>query len=219
MFEKPTSYRAKVYDFLKEGIIRGHYQQGEPLNERKLSVELGVSRTPIREALQMLATDGWVVYQPYRETVVRTFDLDFISSAQKVRRALEILAVEEAIPHLSKQDKQRLQAIYDKQAKVLEDYDPVEFIHCDREFHELLYNASQNAILQDLLGNLNDIIRYFGIKVLLVPERSQETIREHRAILEAVLADDVAAACEAMRYHLTKTGETIISMTKKQTET
>lgn len=216
MFEKPTSYRAKVYEFLKEEIIRGEIKQGEALNERKLAEQLGISRTPIREALQMLATDGWVLYEPYRETVVRTFDLNFISDAQKVRRALEILAVEEAVEHLTEDEKKRLQSIYSQQSKVIENYDPVEFINFDRQFHELLYNASHNAILQDLLSNLSDIIRYFGIKVLLVPERSEETLKEHRKVLEAILAGNVEEATEAMKYHLTKTGEALVSMTEHE---
>ena len=88
----------------------------------------------------------------------------------------------------------------------------MEFIKYDRQFHEVLYNASHNTILQDLLGNLNDIIRYFGIKVLLVPERSQQTIKEHKAIMQAVLDGNVVEATEAMKLHLIKTGETIIAM-------
>ena len=81
MIEKNVSYKYKIYEKIKEDIITGVYSQGEVLNERQLSETLGVSRTPIREALQLLSFDGWVVKEPYKGTVVRTFDIDYVMNA------------------------------------------------------------------------------------------------------------------------------------------
>lgn len=215
MIEKTVSYKTKVYQYLKEGIIQGRYKQGEALNERKLSEDLGVSRTPIREALQMLANDGWIVNEPYRETVVRSFDINFVMDAQKVRRALEILAVEDAVLHMSDEGKKRLKDYYELQEKVVENYDPVTFMEYDRAFHEEIYRSSSNEILLDLVKNLNDLIRYFGIKVLMFPKRSRETIKEHKAILDAVLESDMEKARAAMDHHLTMTEEAICRESNK----
>lgn len=217
MIEKSISYKTKVYNYVKEGIIRGHYQQGEALNERKLSEELGVSRTPIREALQSLATDGWVVNEPYKESVVRTFNVEYVLNAQKVRRALEILAVEDAVLNMTAEQKDRLRFYYEKQEENIRDYDPVVFMEYDRAFHEEIYRSSKNFILQDLLKNLNDIIRYFGIKVLMYPERSQETLYEHKGVLDAILEGNIERAREAMDNHLSRTGEAIL-LRSDQTE-
>ena len=84
MIEKNVSYKYKIYEKIKEDIITGVYSQGEVLNERQLSETLGVSRTPIREALQLLSFDGWVVKEPYKGTVVRTFDIDYVMNAQRL---------------------------------------------------------------------------------------------------------------------------------------
>ena len=213
MIEKSLSYKYKVYEKIKEEIITGVYTQGEVLNERKLSETMGVSRTPIREALQMLSTDGWVVNEPYKGTVVRTFDINYVMNAQKVRRVLEILVIEDAVSKISDKNIQELNRILEKQEHWLENYNPKEFMKLDRQFHEKLYYLSKNEILQDLLKNLNDIIRFYGIKVLMVPERNKETLNEHKAILDAIKKRDIEKAKISMDYHLLKTGEAIYKYT------
>ncbi|SNT27294.1 DNA-binding transcriptional regulator, GntR family [Anaerovirgula multivorans] len=209
MIEKSISYKYKVYEKIKEDIIIGVYSQGEVLNERKLAETMGVSRTPIREALQLLNSDGWVVNEPYKGTVVRTFDVDYVMNAQKVRRVLEISAIEEAMNNIDDEDIKELTAVLRKQEECLNNYNPTEFMKLDREFHEKIYYLSKNDILFDLLQNFNDIIRFYGIKVLLVPERNKTTLIEHLNILDAIKERNVYLAKEAMDHHLLMTGKAI----------
>ena len=86
--EKQLPYKHKIYKILKSEILNGRYSPGEVLNERSLSEELGISRTPIREALQMLAQDGWVSIETYKGAVVRELDLrnmkEFLLSQMKI---------------------------------------------------------------------------------------------------------------------------------------
>lgn len=215
MIEKNVSYKYKIYEKIKEDIITGVYSQGEVLNERQLSETLGVSRTPIREALQLLSFDGWVVKEPYKGTVVRTFDIDYVMNAQKVRRVLETLAIEDAMENIKDGDIEELCRILNEQKLCLNNYDPTEFMKLDREFHEKIYDLSNNEILINLLQNLNDIIRYFGIKVLTRPERSKTTLQEHLNVLDGMRAGNVRLAKEAMSYHLLKTGEEIYKYIRK----
>lgn len=217
MIEKSLSYKYKVYNQIKEDIVTGVYVQGEVLNERKLAETMGVSRTPIREALQMLSTDGWVVNEPYKGTVVRTFDLDYVMKAQKVRKVLETLAIEEAVNNISDKDIKELNKILDKQERWLIDYNPKEFMKLDRDFHEKIYSLSKNQILQELLENFNDIIRFYGIKVLMVPERNRTTLKEHRAVLDAIEKRDINLSKEAMGYHLQMTENAIFKYTFEKT--
>jgi len=218
MIEKSLSYKFKVYDKIKEDIITGVYSQGEVLNERKLAETMGVSRTPIREALQLLNTDGWVVNEVYKGTVVRTFDVDYVMNAQKVRRVLEILAVEDAVANINDVEIIDLSNILNKQEHWLKNYNPTEFMKLDREFHEKIYYLSNNTILQDLLKNLNDIIRFYGIKVLMFPERNKTTLKEHQAILNAIKKRNANLAKEAMDYHLLMTGKAIYKYTIEKGE-
>lgn len=216
MIEKPLSYKQVVYERIKEDIITGEYSQGDVLNERKLAQEMGVSRTPIREAIQLLSMDGWVINEIHRETTVRTFDVGYVMDAQKVRKALEMLAVEDAIKNLSDGDIKKLDLILNKQEDLLKNYNPTEFMKLDREFHESIYLLSDNEILLNLLKNLNDIIRFFGIKVLTIPERSKSTIIEHKGILEAIKNRDIDLAKKQMEHHLSMTGNAIFKYAIKE---
>lgn len=218
MIEKSVSYKYKVFEKIKEDIITGVYSQGEVLNERQLAETLGISRTPIREALQMLCSDGWVVKEPYKGTVVRTFDANYVMKAQKVRRVLELLAIEDAMANISDKDIEELSEILHKQKLCLNNYNPAEFMKLDRDFHERIHALSKNEILLDLLQNLNDIIRFFGIKVLLVYERSIGTLQEHLNILEGIKLRNVELAKRAMDYHLLKTNEEILKYTTRKSE-
>ncbi len=213
MIEKQISYKYKVYQQFKEDIITGVYSEGEVLNERKLAQSLGISRTPIREALQMLSSEGWIVEEPYKGSTVRTFTMEYVMNAHKVRTALEVLAIEEAIKNI---DETKIE-IFTKHIKLqednLNDYDPTKFMILDRDFHESIYKLTDNEILQELLKNLNDIIRFVGIKVLTKPERSKTTLEEHKLIAQAIVNKDMEAAKAAMKNHMTKTGEAVVEYT------
>lgn len=214
MIEKQLSYKYKVYEKIKEDIITGVYSQGEVLNERKLAEVLGISRTPIREALQMLEIDGWVINEVYKGAVVRTFDIDYVTNVQKVRRALETLAIEETVNNIDERGIKELEDIISRQEESLDEYDPAEFMKLDRELHEKIYSFSKNDILVKLLNNLNDIIRYFGIMVLTAPERSITTLEEHKAVVDAIINRDMTSAKKAMEYHMNMTTEAIYKYTK-----
>lgn len=213
MIEKKQSYKYQVYEKIKEDIITGVYLQGQVFNERKLSESLGISRTPVREALQMLNIDGWIVEEPYKGSVVRTFDIDYVMNVQKVRQVLEILAIEDTISNIDDRCIEELERIINRQEQSLTNYDSTEFMELDRELHEKIYSFSKNDVLLKLLSNLNDIIRYFGIKVLTVPERSKLTFEEHKVIVDAIKRRDLNLAKKAMEKHMTMTTQAIYKYT------
>ena len=90
MVQKQLSYKYQVYNELKKGILTGQYPPGSVMNERKLSEEMGISRTPIREGLQMLARDGWLQMETYKGAVVREFDPHYMWELSRIRYALEL---------------------------------------------------------------------------------------------------------------------------------
>lgn len=216
MIEKQQSYKFKVYEKIKEDIITGVIPQGEILNERKLSEELGISRTPIREALQLLNRDGWILIETYKGAVVRTFDMEYVEKVLKVRKSLEILAVEDATNNATEADLKYLNSILDKQEKSIIDYNPTDFMILDRQFHEKIYELSKNEILISLLGNINDIIRFFGIKALREPERNKSTLQEHRSVLNSMTKKDIKAAKQDMEYHMQQTSANIYNHNSKK---
>ncbi len=214
---KPVSYKTKVYDHLKNGIISGKYKLGETLNERKLADDLGISRTPIRDALHELHSEGWVVMQAHKKTYVRDFEISFIVDAQFVRQALEVFAVEDALSNFTDKNRENLVYYYEKQKSLLDNYDATEFMEYDHLFHSEIYNASKNEILKKQLNNLNDIIRCYcyNINLLIVPERSKDTVREHKEIMDAILDNNVERAQMAMKKHLINAGKQVMQRYKE----
>lgn len=205
MIEKQFAYKYKIYEQLKEDIINGVYPQGHMFNERKLSEELGISRTPIREALQLLQKDGWVRVEAYRGSVVRTFDAKYVKSILKVRKALEVLAVEEATKNIYEKDLEYLQALLEKHEGSYEKYDPIEFMKLDREMHQKIYTLSDNEVLISTMSNINDVVRFLGIKALQEPQRNHSALEEHRDIIKCIGDKNVAESKKAMEKHMDNT--------------
>lgn len=205
MVQKAQPYKYQVYDEIKRGILKGQYMPGDVLTERKLSDEMGISRTPIREAMQMLAHDGWLVMETYKGAVVREFDLEYVLEVLKIRKSLEMLAVEDAVLNLTDRDLEELEEIAQCQRDMLNHYDEYDYIEMDRKFHQKIYELSHNRTLQGLLNNFNDIISFFGIRALKQKERKITTMEEHQKILDAVKSRDAGAAVRAMEDHMSKT--------------
>ena len=205
MVQKAQPYKYQVYDEIKRGILKGQYMPGDVLTERKLSDEMGISRTPIREAMQMLAHDGWLVMETYKGAVVREFDLEYVLEVLKIRKSLEMLAVEDAVLNVTDRDLEELEEIAQCQRDMLNHYDEYDYIEMDRKFHQKIYELSHNRTLQGLLNNFNDIISFFGIRALKQKERKITTMEEHQKILDAVKSRDAGAAVRAMEDHMSKT--------------
>lgn len=207
--QKAQPYKYQVYDEIKKGILKGQYMPGDVLNERRMSDEMGISRTPIREAMQMLSHDGWLIMETYKGVIVREFDLEYVREVLKVRKALEILAVEDAVSNAAEEDLKELNHITECQSDLLNHYDEYEFIELDRRFHKKIYELSHNQILQSLLNNFNDIISFFGIRALQQKERKITTLDEHYKILDAIRKKDTGAAMAAMEVHMSETYKNI----------
>lgn len=207
------SYKMAAYEEIKEKIISGEYEPGRSLNERTLSEEFGISRTPIREALMQLSYEGWIINEPYKPNVVRNFDLKSIIEAQRVRASLETLALRESFEKIDKSDILELEDNI-KETGLAKTHN--EFIYADRKFHEYFYNKSENEILKSTMRNLNDIIRYFGLVAIDNPGRTQETIKEHTKILDALKIKDKNLAVEAMIYHMEQTEKSIRKRLEKK---
>lgn len=201
------SYSDAAYEAIKERIIGGVYESGETLNERQISKDFGISRTPVREAMQRLAFEGWILNEPYKKNVVREFNLKYILEAQKVRKALEILAIEDASKNFSNSDIKNLEQLVIKQ-KNSPNYNT--FIKIDREFHELIYRKSNNSMLMSLMENINDIVRYFGLIALNIRGRNLMTIQEHENIIIALKENDLNRVKISMEVHMDNTAKAII---------
>jgi DNA-binding GntR family transcriptional regulator len=194
--------RAHVYTALRDAIVSGQLEPGRQISENELAARLGVSRTPIREALQRLREERLVAVVPQYGTFVTHISESGVSDAQFVREALECAAIRGTALRARDQDLGALEAIIRRQDAAREANDSDSFYVLDDELHQLLCDLSGHDIAWSLSqrakGHLNRIRR------LSMPEPGymMEMIGEHRAVVAAVAAHDPDQAEQALRHHL-----------------
>lgn len=217
MLEKQLPYKYKVYQALKKEILCGNYGPGTVLNERRLCEELGISRTPVREALQMLAQDGWLQTETYKGAVVREVDPAYLMDVAKIRSTLEIMSAKEATRHVTREDLDYLRGEHERQAMTIEPFDVDGFMECDRNFHNRIYQMTHNTELIRLLQNYYDIFQFLGSKAAMnSPGRPLDALAEHQAVLDALAERDPQKAEAAMTEHMKNTEANTISHSERQ---
>lgn len=206
--QKAKSLKDQIYDIVKEDIISQTYKNNTVLNEKKISQELNVSKTPVREALKALEAEGWVEYVPYKGILVKQMSLDDLKDVFRVRKVLEIMVVESVVKKITPPLLEELHNSMKKQEALLDDNEPVvgKFINYDLEFHGILLKVAGSHLLSDLIGQMRDKSKCFGMQAIFSSRsRYEETIAEHRAVYKAVAAKDLQAARDAMAKHIDNT--------------
>ncbi|MBR5058989.1 MAG: GntR family transcriptional regulator [Clostridiales bacterium] len=209
------SLRIRVFNTLENQIINGELVPGDALNEIKLSKELGVSRTPIREALRQLELEGLVENVPNKGCVVIGISEKDIEDIYAIRVRMEGLAARWSALHISDEDKNRLNEILDLQEFYLqkEDYDRIWKL--DTEFHSIIYKAADSRPLQNMLTSFHNYVRRARGFSMKAEGRSVKTVAEHRKIVDAICAGDADAAEAAMTSHILKALENLKENLKK----
>jgi DNA-binding GntR family transcriptional regulator len=189
-----------VYGVLRDRIMSHDLAPGTRLNEAELAASLSVSRTPVREALRTLLTEGLVNQLPTGGMVVAPLDAEDMRELYVVRAALEGIVAREACARLTDADLADLDALIDQMARLL-DY-PAEMLRLGQQFHATLLAASANRRCGQLLRQLRGhLTRYQTITTSIEPRR-HEAYAEHQAILKALQARDADAAEARMRAHV-----------------
>jgi len=191
--------REIVLEALRDAIVKGVLEPGERLMEIQLAEELGVSRTPVREAIRKLELEGFVVMIPRKGAYVAGVSYKDIKDVFEIRAALEGLAAGLAAEKITDDEIEQMERVlhYEKEPATLE-----EMVQNDTDFHALLYKASRNERLISILGNLREQIQRFRTTSLAVPGRPKYAIQEHRAIVDAIAKHDVEEAQSLATAHI-----------------
>ena len=194
----------QVADHLHDRIREGGLRSGSVLRETELAAELGVSRTPVREALRLLAADGLVEVRANRSAVVRSLDPDQLRQLFQVREALETLAVELAAGNLSDEDFEKLDALHRAADDPARRAAARRF---DLELHGTIARRSGNPLLAAEIERLHDLVELVRDQVGDRLNALAVAHRQHRKILDALRRRDGAAARKALAEHLRSTCE------------
>ncbi len=198
---KTTSLADQIFEKLEHDILIGVYAIGEILTETKLSEQLGVSRTPIREALRRLQQER-LVFETPRGSVVLGLSPEDINDIYEIRLPMELLAVERFIQNATDEDVAKLGEIVELQEFYCEKKDSDKIMLRDSEFHEFLYsNCASHIIAETLIPLHKKIIKYRKISIEHTG-RASKSVLEHRNIFELIKKRDIINSCEAMREHI-----------------
>ena len=211
---KAKTLEESVFFTLEEEILSGELKRGETLTETSLSTRLGVSRTPLRSALQRLCEEGLIELKPNRGAVVLGIGAEELVDIYKIRMRLEGLASAEAARRISDEDKKRLREAVELSEFYITKQDAEHLKELDSEFHNIIFKASGNRLLYKTLSELHRNIQFYRKRSLTVADRLEKSIKEHREILTAIERGDAEAADKLTFAHVEAALENLLSATK-----
>jgi DNA-binding GntR family transcriptional regulator len=204
----------RAYEQLKSMAVTYQLRPGERLAELDLAKRLKVSRTPIREALNRLVTEGFLTFTPNRGFQCRPLDAKEIFDLYEIRRSLESTAARLAVERASDDELADLERFIERSRSVSEKTTVMELVRLDEEFHERIAVLSRNSELLRILQNINARIR-FCRWIDMENGRRSATQNEHAAMLAALKARDAGRASEAMNSHITRRLDQIVDVIRE----
>jgi DNA-binding GntR family transcriptional regulator len=191
-----------AYDHVRASILRGDLPVGTVIAEARLADELGISKTPMRQALQLLRTEGLLETGPRRQLVVRGFSEGHRNEVLQIREALEEIAVTTACRVMTLEQVDQLHLVLLRQKRAVEAHDEEAFLVRDEEFHVLIARSANLPIVAQLLEQMRGFARLMRLGRSQPPEHLEDILVEHTRILEALERRDEEAALQALHAHL-----------------
>lgn len=199
---EPVSLKDKAYNAIKSAILSLKLKPGDPLVESELAQQLGISKTPVRDALLELEREGFVTKVLFKGTYVTEITLEDVREVFQLRAVLEGLAARLAAPLFSTEELEEAEKILVAAETALAEGDIVLCSECGERFHRLIINKADNQRLQTIILNLDDHLQRFRLLSDQINGRLNKSLKEHGKVLEALWRKDPLAAEEAVRGHL-----------------
>ncbi|MCI8783235.1 MAG: GntR family transcriptional regulator [Dorea sp.] len=204
--------RDVVFNTLRQAILRGELKPGERLMEIKLANKLGVSRTPIREAIRKLELEGLVLMVPRKGAEVADISEKSLRDVLEVRKALEELAVKLTCDKIKYAQIRELRHAAEEFRKTLRSSDITEIAEADVRFHDVIYEATDNQKLVQLLNNLREQMYRYRIEYLKRQEAYPQLLAEHEEIIKRIEGKEKELAAEIVCKHIDNQVEAVMDV-------
>lgn len=208
--------RDVIFNTLRDAIVTGDLKPGERLMEVELAEQMGVSRTPVREAIRRLETEGLVTMTPRKGTHVAELTTKDIIDVLEVRAALDGLATELAAMNVRPEHLRQLENIHKQYVAALQKENLAMAIKKDVEFHDAIYNASGNSKLMNVAGNLREQIYRFRVLYMKDFSNAADVLEEHQNILNALSDKNREKAAILAKEHIIHQQQVIIQQMGKK---
>ena len=210
--------RDVVFRTLRAAIFRGELKPGDRLMEIQLAQKLGVSRTPIREAIRMLEQEGLAVTVPRRGAEVAGMTLKDMEDVLEIREVLDELAVQIACERINEEQLEQLARAKEVFEQCTREDDVKKLAEADVAFHDVIYEATGNPKLISLLNNIREQLYRYRVEYLKDASIYQELIREHARIMDSVRARNAEQAKREMHVHVANQAVAVKEIIQKQDE-
>ena len=208
--------RDVVFNTLREAILKGELKPGERLMELQLAAKLGVSRTPIREAIRMLEQEGLAVTVPRKGAEVAGMTEKDMQDVLQIREALEELAVQVACDMITEEEKLQLNKSMHDFEHSLKSRDLKRMAECDVAFHDVIYQATDNPKLVIMLNNLREQMYRYRVEYLKNEENYPDLLEEHEEIYKGILENDKKKVAEVIRKHISNQVDAVKNIIRDQ---
>ena len=193
-----------IFEKVREDVLNGVYKSGEKIIEAKVADEMGVSRTPVREALKQLELDGLVENIPNRGVIVKGVTPEDIDDIYTMRLAIEGIAARWSIDRMTESSLKELIEIYELMEFYTQKNDIDKIFELNTRFHEVIYKSACSRYLEHVLTDFQQFIKTTRKQSLATEGRMAEALQEHRRIMEAFVNRDAETAVDALVKHIDK---------------
>lgn len=209
--------REFVLDSMRTAMVEGRLRPGQGLDDRELAEQMGVSRTPVREAIKILEVQGFVTQRPFSTPVVSQFSAEQIEEVYTIRRALEGIAAHDACLKIDAKGLQALKRLTTEEAHAIERNDGAGWTRCNRRFHTRLYGASGKPFLCRYIDWLLDLSTFYMITTAqFLTERLKGSNRDHIEIVRACEQRQPELARDLVQDHLQKSAALLVEYAQTQ---
>lgn len=194
--------REIVFESLREAIIKGELEPGKRLMEIQLAQKMGVSRTPIREAIRQLELEGLVIMEPRRGAYVAGLSMEDVTNVLEIRGALEGLAASLAAQRATKEEVEELSHIVERFSAYAKESNIQGLIEQDVAFHDIIYKSTGNERLLQLISSLREQVQRFRVAYISQFDNASDLLKEHQQILQAIQDKDGEKARKIAEDHI-----------------
>lgn len=213
-----STINQRVYSRLCELLANGQWGPNERLDERLLAEQLGVSRTPLREAFTRLASDGVVRHRPYQGNFVRAFTPQQVGDLYEVRKSLEVLAVRSACERATDAEVAQLRLTVDSCHEALDEGDLETFEEADRKFHSQIVEFARNESLSASLRILNLHVQLVRQVANREPTLREQTRAHRDGVVESMARRDSQRAADFLAEHIAEVQESVLQQMEEHEE-
>ena len=200
----------QIYQILKKEICDGNFPPGQWLQEKELAEKLNVSRSPVREALKQLVDEGLAIEYPNKGVLVKEFTVKDIEEIYEVRILLESYAIKNSVKTITTSNIRELMEILHVLTKQYENNDLASYIETDTQLHQYIITLGGNSIVSDIYKRIYSQSQQFRIYSLTTKRRFDDSVIEHKQVVENICSGNWKEADRVNKIHLTLAREEII---------